>query len=290
MGTGAGKGLVFRAIKEKCVMRIKSEILFLIGDNAVMRKLIIRLHNRMQLNGNELHTSSIHFQDNVVLLEGSNNFLHCGENSFLRQCKVNMRGVHNIVCLEDNTEVYGESVQTVYISGDDNRIILGDGASIRNTSFFIKGNHNTIILENRISCYGTEFHIEQDNNEIRIGKGTTFHGRNGYPVHIALDEGSKVIIGEDCMLSNGIQIRSSDSHSIVDRNRRRLNPAEDIIIGMHCWISMGCIILKGSKIPNNTVIGAGAVVTKKYEEPNCILAGNPAKLVKRDIDWDRKFL
>lgn len=53
---------------------------------------------------------------------------------------------------------------------------------------------------------------------------------------------------------------------------------------------MGCIILKGSQISNNTVVGAGTIVTKKYEEPNCILAGNPAKIVKRNIDWDRKLL
>lgn len=177
-------------------MGIKAKFLHGIGKNAVMRKFIIRLYNRIQLHGNELHTESIHFQDNMVLLKGSNITLHCEENSFLRQCTVYMDGTQNVVWVDENAEVYGENIQTVYISGDDNRIILGKGASIRKTSFFIKGNHNTIILENGISCFGTEFHIEQDNNEIRIGKGTTFHGRNGYPVHIALGEESKVTIGE----------------------------------------------------------------------------------------------
>lgn len=86
-------------------------------------------------------------------------------------------------------------------------------------------NNNVICLENNVSAYGAEFHIEQDNNCLNIKKGTTFHGRNGYPVHIALDEGSSITINEDCMFSNGIQIRSTDSHSIIDSTGKRINYA-----------------------------------------------------------------
>ena len=122
--------------------------------------------------------------------------------------------------------------------------------------FRINGNNNVICLENNVSVYGAEFHIEQDNNCLNIKKGTTFHGRNGYPVHIALDEGSSITINEDCMFSNGIQIRSTDSHSIIDSTGKRINYAEDITIGEHCWIGLGCIILKGTTIAPHTVVAA----------------------------------
>ena len=54
----------------------------------------------------------------------------------------------------------------------------------------------------------TEFHIERDNNTIFIGENTSMHGRGTKTVHFALDEGTNVVVGEDCMFSNDIQIRS----------------------------------------------------------------------------------
>ena len=53
---------------------------------------------------------------------------------------------------------------------------------------------------------------------------------------------------------------------------------------------MGVIILKGVKIEDNTVVAAGSVCTKKSKEQNIILAGNSAEIVKKNINWDRKFL
>lgn len=109
-------------------------------------------------------------------------------------------------------------------------------------------------------------------------------------MHIALDEGSSITINEDCMFSNGIQIRSTDSHSIIDSTGKRINYAEDITIGEHCWIGLGCIILKGTTIAPHTVVAAGSICTTEYHKGNCIIAGNPAKVVKENIDWDRKYL
>lgn len=49
---------------------------------------------------------------------------------------------------------------------------------------------------------------------------------------------------------------------------------------------MGCKILKGTIIPSNTIVGAGALLTKSYEEENTIIAGAPAQIVKRNVFWD----
>ena len=132
--------------------------------------------------------------------------------------------------------------------------------------------------------------MEQDNNSIFVGKNTTMHGRGARTVHFALDEGTKVIVGEDCMFSNDIQVRSSDSHSIVNLEGKRLNHAKDITIGNHCWIGLRSTILKGAKIADNTIVASGSICTKRYEENNVILAGNPAKIVKNDVNWDRKLI
>jgi len=56
-------------------------------------------------------------------------------------------------------------------------------------------------------------------------------------------------------------------------------------IGNQCNIGYGSLILPGVKIGNNVVVGAGSVVNKDVPD-NCIVAGNPAKIVKKDIELD----
>ena len=48
---------------------------------------------------------------------------------------------------------------------------------------------------------------------------------------------------------------------------------------------MNAVILKNSIIPDNSVIGAYSVVAKKFDEENVVIAGNPARICKRNINW-----
>ena len=65
--------------------------------------------------------------------------------------------------------------------------------------------------------------------------------------HITVTEPNfKVKIGEDCMFAYDIDIRTGDSHSIIDKNSgKRINYAQDISIGNHVWLASHCRILKG---------------------------------------------
>lgn len=62
---------------------------------------------------------------------------------------------------------------------------------------------------------------------------------------------------------------------------------KDIIIGDNCWIGMNSTILPGVVLGNHTIVGAGSVVTKSFTEGHCVIAGNPAKIIKR-LDEDAK--
>ena len=263
----------------------------LVLRSQILKHLAFILRNKLTIGDNSFQATNIHFKNNIIdMRRGKKQSLLCEATSFLRDCSVLMVGRENLVSVKKGTEVYGENGQAFHIDGNNNQVIIGENSSIRNTVFYISGNNNRIILSDDISCYGAEFHLRQDNNQIVIGKGTSFHGRNGYPVHIVGDEGRNIIIGDDCMFSKDIQIRSSDSHNIVDSSGHRLNPAEDVFIGDHVWISMGATLLKGTWIPSHSVIAAGAVCTSKYLEENSIIAGNPARVVKKQVDWDRKYL
>jgi acetyltransferase-like isoleucine patch superfamily enzyme len=46
------------------------------------------------------------------------------------------------------------------------------------------------------------------------------------------------------------------------------------------WVAMGAIILPGVKLGDFTTVGAGAIVTKSFPEGYCVIAGNPAKIIK----------
>lgn len=107
-------------------------------------------------------------------------------------------------------------------------------------------------------------------------------------IHInAQENNSKIIIGKDCMFSNHIIIRTSDSHPIIDvKTGERTNPAKNVIIGEHVWVAPNSEIMKGSIIGDGSIIGSQTMTGKQF--PNqVLLVGRPAKVVKENVTWTR---
>ena len=57
-------------------------------------------------------------------------------------------------------------------------------------------------------------------------------------------------------------------------------PSKEIFIGDNCFIGCNTIILKGTVLGDGCVVGAGAVVSGRFEN-NCVIAGNPAKVIRK---------
>lgn len=110
---------------------------------------------------------------------------------------------------------------------------------------------------------------------------------------------NRVEIGAYTAIANGATICDNNNHPISPAFRRqmRLTPEGDdmrmwrhsanapIIIGENCWIGANVRICKGVEIGDNSIVAANSVVTKSVPA-NCIVAGNPAKIVKTDIDLE----
>ncbi|WHQ68787.1 acyltransferase [Methylorubrum extorquens] len=119
---------------------------------------------------------------------------------------------------------------------------------------------------------------------ISIGEDTFFNR------HCELHawESASIAIGCGCLLSN-IRVRTSDMHSIYDLySSERINIAKSVEIGNNVWIGEFTTVGKGSRIDDGSVVGAYAFVSG-YVPPNCIAVGQPARVVKRGIRWDRSL-
>lgn len=187
-----------------------------------------------------------------------------------------------------------------------NNIISKNGAFLNKTKIYIKGNNNKVFIGKEVRLMGSYIHIVGDNNvieikeqsvigkcdlwiednygRISIGRKTTINSG-----HIACTENyGQINIGEDCMFSNNITFRNGDSHSIISKlNNNRINYARNINIGNKVWIGENSCILKGVKIDDESIVATNSVVTKSFDS-NCIIAGNPAIVKKRDINWIRE--
>ena len=121
---------------------------------------------------------------------------------------------------------------------------------------------------------------------ITIGNNCDFNG-------ICIVSYKRVRIGDNCQFASSTMIADTDFHPVDNAERLKQMTGEpfdyakvkkdDIIIGDNCWVGWGCIILKGAKIGNNSIVAAGSVVLGKEYPPNSIIAGNPAQVVKSNI-------
>lgn len=85
-----------------------------------------------------------------------------------------------------------------------------------------------------------------------------------------------VWIGDYVRFGPNVGILSSN-HDLYNRDKYNCAP---IKIGDYCWIGMNALILSGVELGPSTIVGGGSVVTKSFPEGYCVIAGNPAKIIK----------
>lgn len=126
-----------------------------------------------------------------------------------------------------------------------------------------------------------------DNSSVKIGKD--FSLTNNCEIVTTPEKNLNVSIGDNCQFGLYIYIRATDGHKIISlEDGTVLNKGKDVVIGNHCWVASNVKILKGSTIASGSVVGMSSVVAGKCDTPNSVYAGNPAKLKKTNITWDRE--
>lgn len=145
------------------------------------------------------------------------------------------------------------------------KIVLGNNVRI-NSNFWsnLLGLHQRTII------------VAKRGAQIKIGDKVGISGVSIY-AHDSIE------IGNDTLIGANVKIIDNDFHP-VDPVARKNNDNSKIghapvVIGENVFIGMNSIVLKGTKIGNNCVVGAGSVVHGEFPD-NSIIAGNPARIIK----------
>jgi acetyltransferase-like isoleucine patch superfamily enzyme len=196
--------------------------------------------------------------------------------------KILDQGMNNRVNISARMREAGNG--TITLQGNDNIVEIAD--SDYNFGAYITLNQNcTLKIGANINCYNL---VTYQANDATLEIGTTV-GFNGI-VRLSMHEPGRLAIGDGCLFADQVEMSISDMHSIIDATTRtRLNPAKDIIIGNRVWIGSRSLILKGITIGDGAIVGAMSVVTRNVP-PLCVVAGNPAKIVRENATWDFTLL
>lgn len=120
------------------------------------------------------------------------------------------------------------------------------------------------------------------NSYIRVVPGGKLILKGGFiNENVQITAGDVVEIGSDFTCGRDVVIRSYDGHTICQEGYKISEP---IKIGNHVWIGQGANILKGVAIGDGAIIAAGAIVTKDVPA-GCIVAGVPAKVIRKEVRW-----
>lgn len=168
--------------------------------------------------------------------------------------------------------------------GGGNRIVLKEGAKVTGANISVIGNDNQIIFHKNSLVRDSDIVIRGNNCVFSLGSNSDTGVRSFFGIG---EDGVALTIGQDCMFSSDCRFYTTDFHSIVDDKNDRVNSPNNIVIGDHVWLGSHVAILKNTFLEGNNIVGTGSVVKGQFIK-NTVIAGNPARIIKKDTNWLRE--
>ena len=189
----------------------------------------------------------------------------------------------------NNNIVIGKNVcfpKTMVLCADDNiNIVIEDNCTI-SPSLFKFAAYSSIVIHENVKIHGMSVFVNAYSN-VEIGKDTTIQTGN-----LRTGRNQSVVIGEDCMFSWDIVICPHDGHLIWDlHSQKPINNTlgdnrASVILGDHVWVGGETVFMPNSSVGSGSVCGYRTMVKGRFPN-NCIIAGQPARIIKKDIAWTR---
>jgi acetyltransferase-like isoleucine patch superfamily enzyme len=124
---------------------------------------------------------------------------------------------------------------------------------------------------------GTRWDIGPD-AKVEIGEGCIFSANT------LMISTNSITIGKRVGISWDVQIMDDNFHefSIDGVPSPQTGP---VVIGDDAWVAPKCVILRGTRLAEGCAVATGTVVSGVFDEPYCLIAGSPAKVVRRNVKW-----
>ena len=114
----------------------------------------------------------------------------------------------------------------------------------------------------------------------KINRGTRFPGLS---MGCHIDGRNGIHFGQNVWVGPRVSIISMNHNA---NNFHQYIECSPIVIGDNCWLATNAVILPGVELGPHTIVAAGAVVTQSFKEGNQVLAGVPARIVKKLDDYE----
>lgn len=191
-----------------------------------------------------------------------------------------------ILVQKDGTRISNPDIKGLEIEflGKGALVEIGEGCLFTNTKF-ICGPEVRIKLADRVRIYGRlSVYATAAKSNLKIGRNTVI---GEVDISLRDEQGHSVLIGENCLFGwGGVSFRTTDGHTIFNlSDGQPLNYGGDIILGNHIWVGRSVCFLKHASVASDSVIGAHSLVTKAFSESNVVIAGFPARVIRKNISW-----
>lgn len=170
------------------------------------------------------------------------------------------------------------------------RITVADGARLRlgvNFYGFLTGREWSIIrVRGRLDLLGNVTVAAGNRWDVGPDAVVSVGARTYFSPDGLLVSNSGITIGSDCAIGWRVQLLDDDFHRhLAEGESEERGTAPDIVIGDHVWIGGHTQIYKGVRIADGCIVAGGSVVTSSVTEPRCLVAGIPARIIRRDVSW-----
>ncbi len=209
----------------------------------------------------------------------------CDKLSSAHQGKIEIIGD-----LEGNYIDVGPNITLIgTIKGRDNAIRIAGTRNPQVLDLQVFGNLNEVsigagsFLQNlRIEIGSTRWPCSRA--QLRIGTGFSIASQGRL---ILPNSGNLLEIGDNCMFSGNVVVRGGEYPHLIflKDSGEYLDVSDGIFIGNRVWVGEGAFIGKSATLPDDCIVGTRGVVTRRFDEPHCVIAGNPARIVKRAVQW-----
>ncbi len=132
-------------------------------------------------------------------------------------------------------------------------------------------------------CYiEPPFHANWGGHHVHFGKNVYLN------FNCTFVDDTHIYVGDYTMFGPNVVLATAGHPILPELREKAYQYNMPIHIGKNCWLGAGVIVLPGVTVGDNTVIGAGSVVTKDIP-PNCVAVGNPCRVLREISEHDREY-